>query len=91
MESRDAVAERTQQLAEAALEEGAMQGNIALLRSSAEMFALSACISSDNKAIALLRSLCAATASSSAPLRSAPMFPETTRKLLHEATHLQKI
>ena len=69
VESRDAVADRAQQLAEAALSEGAQQGNIALLRSSAEMFALAACISSDGKAIALLRSLCSSTASSSAPPR----------------------
>ena len=69
VESRDAVANRAHQLAEAALAEGALQGDDALLRSSAEMFALAACISSDAKAISLLRSLCSSTASSSAPPR----------------------
>lgn len=69
VESRDAVAERAGQLAEAALAEGAIDSNVALLRSSAEMFALAACISTEAKAIGLLRSLCSSTASSSAPPR----------------------
>jgi hypothetical protein len=69
VESRDAVAERTQQLAEAALAEGIALGNVALLRSSAEMFALTACIGSDSKALHLLRVLCTAAATSPAPSR----------------------
>ena len=63
------MAERARVLAEAALAEGARLGNAALLRSSAEMFALAACIGSDTNAIQLLRNLCTAMASSSAPPR----------------------
>ena len=67
------MAERARVLAEAALAEGARLGNAPLLRSSAEMFALAACIGSDTNAIQLLRNLCTAMATSSAPPRWTPL------------------
>jgi len=85
VESRDAVAERTQQLAEAALAEGVALGNVALLRSSAEMFALTACIGSEAKALHLLRTLCTAAATSSAPTRFPP--PPPAAPLPHPPSH----
>ena len=72
------MAARAKLLAEAALEEGANRMDVALLRSAAEMYALTACIGSDANAVQLIASLCNELAST----------PYTGRSVLHFPSHL---